>query len=1173
MKKLFFLFISVLLFLTSCQLFENDVEDFMEKYTETAAIEVHEINANTYEDSLEQLCVASEEDVEINFYMRNPKKFMMVPSVAFNNLNSKLSRSAVSIEQTSTEIVNLKLPQDFLIPADEGQDITLEINLYEPMSGREFDIYTVPLHCNTVPPLILNPTILNKNDQKFVIAFDMPNEEDVAIRHKDLSEVVINGTSYPVKVSTEPSNEIEGVMVAVYTFSDSHFTRSEQASPYIRIGGKDFSENRNSVFFETDDAFVAGDKEYTLILKDKAGLSSTVKASTSISKLAKPVIMDQSDSAISEGGLTGIPFDENTEKGKITIIPPTKDHHGDSVSGATVHYKVYEATGSGRIYTSGTTTEAKTIELPQNTYRVEAYATLTNYENSATTTVKFRFLNNVIFVQQGFVGGDGSEAAPFGSVAEALTSINDQDRKRQSKYTIYMDGSFDEIVEIDNTLNTDEVVLATNPRANISSTASVKSIRINDNMPSSFKLGVNKLVINNPTSEGVLIGNNSPVTISLTDVTISTNSARCAIRVGSDSAAKLTCTNVNITGFTQAIDLGVADLTFNSGTITGINSAADAWAIKVASRLIFNGGTITNSGIGILAPDGQVEIKGGSLSHNQTGLKLSNNAKVTVSGGSISGNTTGIIYDGGELTVSGGKIENNEQGVYVNADNFKVSGSPVIQNNQDTATTPVKQNVVLNSGKNIQFAGALKSGAKIGVTTDSNRQPADIGQMFTFASGYTYSDSPSKYFVSDQGYSIVKDGTFVKVAKSGSSGGFYNADAYVFKFTICSSMAAPNETKAVTITPAVIRKEADGTEKELTYSSADRELYLNGEKINPGKTVDWSIIIMSGNTPAASFTTNSFTFPALPPYPYKILVIANYMGIPHDAEFDFNVVNPEVSVNGSSFNGTRITTSRVFINNRNLTIRPLIVSIHEVTQGEYQEYCYFVANNKPNESNGLGDEYPVYYVSWYDAIVYCNLKTINDPELGLDHCAYSLAGNKDPRTWDVLSRIGDQYCITSTNYTLLNSIAFDENADGWRLPTEVEWEYLARGGNLTNSDQTQYSGTNVQNLLKNYAWYIENSGDAGGTNNKKSHKVCTKAPNGLGLYDMSGNVYEWCWDYYQTTINDFTPSIGPNSGEERVCRGGCWDSPANNCEVSNINWFTPETRNFAIGFRLVRNAE
>ena len=427
---------ALLLGFTSCQLFENDVADFMEKYTETAAIENHNISVQTYNDGLSQLCIASEEDAEIQMYMRNPKKFNLLPSVVFENLDSQFSRASVDISQTDSNTLLLLLPQDFLIPADEDHDISAEISLYEPMSGRSFDKYTINLHCNTKPAVILNPTVINNANSTFVVAFDMPSPEEVAIRHKDISAIEINGQSYPVTITTIADPDVEGAYIAEYTIDDAHFSRTA-GSGYTFIGGKDFTaKTSTSFFYDTGETFFAGDKEYTLVLKDSAGLTSTVKASTSISRLNKPVLKDQAGSKISENGITGIPFDENTMMGKITIEPPVQDHLGNAVSTTTVHYKVYEATGSCLVYTSGSTSEIKTIELPQNSYRVEAYATLTNYENSSTTIVKFRFINNILYVKAGFENGDGSEGAPYGTIAEAIADINAREN-HETRFTIY----------------------------------------------------------------------------------------------------------------------------------------------------------------------------------------------------------------------------------------------------------------------------------------------------------------------------------------------------------------------------------------------------------------------------------------------------------------------------------------------------------------------------------------------------------------------------------------------------------------------------------------------------------------------------------------------------------------------------------------------------------------
>lgn len=128
----------------------------------------------------------------------------------------------------------------------------------------------------------------------------------------------------------------------------------------------------------------------------------------------------------------------------------------------------------------------------------------------------------------------------------------------------------------------------------------------------------------------------------------------------------------------------------------------------------------------------------------------------------------------------------------------------------------------------------------------------------------------------------------------------------------------------------------------------------------------------------------------------------------------------------------------------------------------------------------------------------------------------------------------------------------------FRLPTEAEWEYAARGGNRSNS--TKYSG---EYYLDEVAWYDGNSGN-------HSHDVGTKRPNELGLYDMSGNVWEWCSDWYDSYSSDSQNNpTGSSSGTYRVLRGGCWDDYAIYCRISVRGYDAPGTSNDGRGLRLV----
>ena len=128
----------------------------------------------------------------------------------------------------------------------------------------------------------------------------------------------------------------------------------------------------------------------------------------------------------------------------------------------------------------------------------------------------------------------------------------------------------------------------------------------------------------------------------------------------------------------------------------------------------------------------------------------------------------------------------------------------------------------------------------------------------------------------------------------------------------------------------------------------------------------------------------------------------------------------------------------------------------------------------------------------------------------------------------------------------------------FRLPTEAEWEYAARGGN--KSKGYKYSGSNT---IGDVAWYYDNSGS-------RTHDVKTKQANELGIYDMSGNVYEWCqdWDGSYSSSSQTNP-MGPSSGSDRVLRGGSWDYDARYCRVSDRNSNYPSSRGISDGFRLV----
>lgn len=195
-----------------------------------------------------------------------------------------------------------------------------------------------------------------------------------------------------------------------------------------------------------------------------------------------------------------------------------------------------------------------------------------------------------------------------------------------------------------------------------------------------------------------------------------------------------------------------------------------------------------------------------------------------------------------------------------------------------------------------------------------------------------------------------------------------------------------------------------------------------------------------------------------------------------------------------------------------VTLNTFQIAKTETTVAQYRAYCIAVGKRMPEPPRwGWIDTHPMVNVSWFDAMSYA----------------------------DWLS---------------------DKTGKNYRLPTEAEWEYAARGGNKSNG--TKYSGGRSLDVV---AFYEANSND-------QTQSVALKRPNELSIYDMTGNVNEWCQDWYEKTYYSSSPKEnpkGPASGSYRVLRGGSWIYDAYGCYIANRNYDDPTYRIGFLGFRVV----
>jgi formylglycine-generating enzyme required for sulfatase activity len=332
------------------------------------------------------------------------------------------------------------------------------------------------------------------------------------------------------------------------------------------------------------------------------------------------------------------------------------------------------------------------------------------------------------------------------------------------------------------------------------------------------------------------------------------------------------------------------------------------------------------------------------------------------------------------------------------------------------------------------------------------------------------------------------------------------------------------------------------TAATITYGAA-----LSASALNGGTSAQTGTFAWTEPTTIPTVYNNGYSVTFTP------TDTANYNTVTKRVSISVNFVAgtaPEmISITGGTFTMGSPTSELDRYNDEtqhSVTLSGFKMSKYQVTQAQYQA----VMGSNPSEgsSNPQAGETqgkrPVENVRWYDALVFCNKLSIKE---GLTP-AYRISESTDPAVWGTVPKVDN---------ATWDAVVIVAGSTGYRLPTEAQWEYACRAGTTTAYN----TGTTISD---NTGWYSKNS-------DNKTHEVGKKPANAWGLYDMHGNVSEWCWDWYgDYSSGTQTNPAGAVNGSYRVLRGGNWTNDSWHLRSARRRDYPPCNVYPCFGFRLVR---
>ena len=698
-------FLPFLLF-ASCSFFEESwnepVNDYLKKYTETSAVTEYKVVSGNYEAASGNVFVSSSADFAVNLFLRNPQNYIFPDDCirlsfpkfdkdsAEKKFGSKIDTSVISIvqDEKDSSILILKYPSEFLLLAETGFDISPEVRLFHPVSKADFGSYTsFRAFCDSPPPLIFGAVVYkNPSTGKYVVFFNMPSKGLLSGIHSDIKSVSVNGKKTSVVLNED----------GTFVFENTQFKIGNDSASYS-VSLAPFEEYGQAVYFLTDDTLTDEKIVYAIALEDAGGFSSSVQTTVESIRLGSVDVRDSAGNALQSDGF--VSQDESSSYATITLSPAQSALDGADTSDSILVYELYQGTDdSGKVLYSGKNAGGEiSLKIPAGKVYLRVYSHKDLYADSIPKEFGIHVLKSMLFVSPD--GNDttnsGSENSPFATIAKTFSGEGFSDITVLG--TVQLVGSVQEDVEL-SAANANVVI-----NGNENSVASLKM------SATGGKLKTNKLdVAGSLTVEkGALVFSGGNIG---SDVTV--------------NGGNLTAENASVAGSVsiEAGEVSFADgkidssLNVKGGNLTAENTSVAGSLTVEKGALVFSGGNIGSD----------VTVNGGNLTAENTSVAGSvsiEKGEVSFSKGTISGDIS--VSDGTleiqdctiskDLNVSGGTVRLKKCSVN---GNINYNGGSLVLEGDFALEGSIKIDIGLQIGiKNLTSLKTLKLSGK----TDSEK--------------------------------------------------------------------------------------------------------------------------------------------------------------------------------------------------------------------------------------------------------------------------------------------------------------------------------------------------------------------------------------------------------------------------------------------------------------------